>query len=224
MARPPQTVREGLSMLPTMTDLTALALQIGEFLLEIGPFILFGAVAAAAQATIFGRKPGPWTGERLIAPIAAIPLGLVYMLVAALRSALIYQTGRNTSANATSGSGTLQRAVGYLDDLIVPVLLSAAIGAVIVVLTPTEPAWSLLSPSSPWRFVIAPLIAGIVRPRGGAELPLVIAMTIKGLDPAGAVAAIAGAGYLHARTVTLGAAHVAIGAALGVAFSVINLI
>lgn len=211
-------------MLPTMTDLTALGLQIGEFLLEIGPFILFGAVAAAAQVTIFGRKPGPWTGERLIAPIAAIPLGLMYMLVAALRSALIFQTGRRTDASTGSGSGTLQRAVGYLDDLILPVLLSAGIGAVMVVLTPTEPLWTLLSPASPWRFLVAPLLAGVVKPRGGAELPLVIAMTIKGLDPAGAVAGVAGAGYLHARNIPLGIAHIAIGAALGLAFSVVDLV
>lgn len=211
-------------MLPTMTDLTAIGLQIGEFLLEIGPFIVFGAVAAAAQVTLMGRKPGPWTGERLIAPIAAIPLGLTYMLVAALRSALLFQTSPAASGQkATAGSGILQRAMGYLDDLILPLIVSTGVGALLVVLTPTEPLWSLLGPDQPWRLLIAPLIAGIVRPRGGAELPLVMAMVIKGLDPAGAIAAIAGAGYLHARTIPLGILHAGFGAGLGLLYAAADL-
>lgn len=193
-----------------------MALQIGNYLREIGPFILFGAVAAAAQVTFFGGKSGPWTGPRLIAPIAAIPLGILPIAAGALRSALIFRTGEIPEKDPIAEkSGTLQRAVSYVEDLVFPFIVSAAIGGVIIVLTPTEPLWTLLSADGPWRIVIAPLIAGIVKPRGGTELPLVMAMITKGLDPAGAVAAIAGAGYLHARSWPLAMLHLGVGVALG---------
>ena len=43
-------------------------------------------------------------------------------------------------------------------------------------------------------------------------------MMTKGLDPAGAIAGIAGAGYLHAKSIPMGALHVAFGVALGALF------
>jgi uncharacterized membrane protein YraQ (UPF0718 family) len=211
-------------MLPTQEDFVAMALQIGNYFREIGPFIIFGAAAAAAQITIFGRKSGPWTGTRLIAPIAAIPLGITLIAAAALRSLLIFRTG-SVPANdpVARETGVLRRAFSYVEDLVFPFMISAGIGAVIVVLTPTEPLWTLLSSDGPWRLVIAPLVAGIVKPRGGTELPLVMALITKGLDPAGAIAAVAGAGYRHARSLPLAAAHVGVGAALGAIFWVLGL-
>lgn len=196
-----------------------MALQIGNYFLEIGPFIAFGAVAAAAQITLFGRKSGPWTGDRLIAPIAAVPLGVLLIAVAALRSLLIYRTASIPEEDPVGTErGVVRRAMTYLEDLIIPFVISAGIGAVIVVMTPTEPLWTILSADGPWRLIIAPLIAGIVRPRGGAEIPLIMAMVTKGLDPAGVIAGIAGAGYLHARSIPMGALHVAFGVALGALF------
>jgi hypothetical protein len=212
-------------MIPTGPDFMAMALQISNYMREIGLFIAFGAVVAAAQITFFGRASGPWSGERIIAPIAAIPIGFAYVIVAALRSALIFQTASIPKTDAAAAeAGVLRRTVRYVEDLVFPFLVSAAIAAVIVVLTPTEPLWTLLSGDAPWRFVVAPIIAGIVKPRGGTELPLVLAMMTKGLDPAGAIAAIAGAGFLHARTLPLGAVHVAFGAGLGILFSITGLI
>jgi hypothetical protein len=215
----------GKTMIPSGPDFVAMALQIGNYMREIGLFIAFGAVVAAAQITLLGRRSGPWSGERIIAPIAAIPVGFAYVIVAALRSALIFQTASLSGTDpAAAEPGVLRRAVRYVEDLIFPFLISAAIGAVLVVLTPTEPLWTLLSGDAPWRFLIAPLIAGMIKPRGGTEIPLVLALMTKGLDPAGAIAAIAGAGYLHARSLPLGAIHIAFGAALGFLFSITGLI
>jgi hypothetical protein len=212
-------------MVPTGPDFVAMALQIGNYMREIGPFILFGAVAAAAQITFFGRRTGPWSGERIIAPIAAIPVGFVYVIVAALRSALIFQTSTVSQSDPVAAeSSVLRRALRYVEDLIYPFVLSAAIAAVIIVLTPTEPLWTLLSRDAPWRFIVAPLIAGVVKPRGGTELPLVLALMTKGLDPAGAVAAIAGAGYLHAATLPLKLVHIAFGAVLGALFWYVGIV
>ncbi len=192
-----------------------MALQIGNYFREIGPFIIFGAAAAAAHVTIFGRSASPWTGTRLIAPIAAIPLGIIPFAVSAIRSVLIQQTSSREEDAAARERGILRRAFSYVEDLVFPFAISAAIGAVIVVMTPTEPLWAMLSGDSPWRLVIAPLIAGIVKPRGGTELPLIMALITKGLDPAGVVAGIAGAAYLHARSVPLALAHLAFGVAMG---------
>lgn len=212
-------------MFPTGPDFMAMALQIGNYMLEIGPFIVFGAVTASAQVTLFGRRSGPWSGGRIIAPIAAIPLGFVYVIVAALRSALIYQTSSAEKADPLAAEhGVLRRSLAYVEDLIFPFLISSAIAAAFIVLTPTEPLWSLLSGDAPWRFLVAPLIAGIVKPRGGAELPLVLGMMTKGLDPAGAIAAVAGAGYLHARTTTMKIVHLGVGAALGALFLFVGLV
>lgn len=206
-------------MLPTGPDLVAMLLKVGEFARDIGPFILFGAAAAAAQVTLLGRKHRIWSGERLIAPIATIPLGLVYVVAAAARSWLLDVTGSTLQdTQATAEPGVLSRTLRYLDGLIVPFLASAAIGAVLIVLTPTDPLWDLLSPPEPWRLLIAPLLAGILRPRGGTELPLIVAMIAKGLDPAGAIAGIAGAGYLRARTVPLALLHLGFGVAVGALF------
>jgi hypothetical protein len=204
-------------MFPTWPqDFQAMGLQIGNYLLEIGPFLLFGAVVASAQITLLGRSHRIWTGTRLIAPVAAIPLGILPIAAAALRSWLISATSADQDSEPESRqTGTLQRAVNYAEGLVFPFFISAAIGAAIVVLTPTEPLWTLLSADGPWRLVIAPLIAGVVKPRGGTELPLVLALITKGLDPAGAVAAIAGAGYLHARSIPLALAHIGVGVALG---------
>jgi uncharacterized membrane protein YraQ (UPF0718 family) len=203
-------------MIPTGPDLMAMVIQVGEFFLEIGPFILFGAAAAAAQVTLLGRKRSAWSGERIIAPVAAIPLGLFSVAAAAARSYLLFRTtGSGNVDEAAREPGVLSRTFKYLDGLIFPFLLSAVLGAALVVLTPTDPLWDLLSPPEPWRLLIAPLVAGIIKPRGGTELPLILAMVAKGLDPAGAIAGIAGAGYLHARSVPLAVLHVAFGVALG---------
>jgi hypothetical protein len=212
-------------MIPTGADLVAIGLQVANYMREIGPFIILGAVAAAAQTTFFGRKSGPWTGDRLIAPFATIPLGVVYVIVSALRSTLIYQTASIPATDpAASESGVLRRALRYVEDLVFPFVISGGIAAAIVVLTPTEPLWTLLSADGPWRLVVAPIVAGIVKPRGGTELPLVLAMMTKGLDPAGAIAAIAGAGYLHAHTIPLKILHVGAGAAVGALFWVTGLV
>ena len=206
-------------MFPTQPDFVAMALQIGHYLREIGPFILFGAAAAAAQITFFGRKSGPWTGERLIAPIAAIPLGIVPMAASAFRSMLIFRTGSVPAEDPVAGeSGMLRRTISSVEDLVFPFIISAAIAAVIVVMTPTEPLWTLLSADGPWRLIIAPIVAGIVKPRGGTELPLVMAMITKGLDPAGVIAALAGSGYRHARSLPLAALHLGIGVSIGAIF------
>lgn len=203
-------------MLPTWPDFMAMGLQIGNYLLEIGPFILFGAVVASAQTTLFGRRHTTWSGYRLVAPIAAIPLGILPLVTAAFRSWLIARTGTGTDAEPDElASGTLQRAVSYAEGIAFPFILSAAIGGAIIVLTPTEPLWTLLSADGPWRLLIAPLVAGVVKPRGGSELPLVLALMTKGLDPAGAVAAIAGAGFLHARSIPLALAHIGIAVVIG---------
>jgi hypothetical protein len=203
-------------MIPGGPDLMAIALQVGNYLLELGPFIVFGAVAAAAQVTFFGPKSGPWTGNRLIAPIAAIPLGFLPIAAAAVRSAVIYRTADIPRHDPEAERpGVIGRAFGSVEDLVFPFIVSSLIGGAIIVLTPTEPLWTLLSADGPWRLLIAPLVAGAVKPRGGSELPLVLAMMTKGLDPAGAVAAIAGAGYLHARSLPLKVLHIAIGATLG---------
>jgi uncharacterized membrane protein YraQ (UPF0718 family) len=203
-------------MFPTGPDLMAMLIQVGEFFLEIGPFIVFGAAAAAAQITLFGRRRTAWSGERLIAPIAALPLGLFYVVAATARSYFLHRTGASSGTNeAGRESGVLSRTFKYLDGLIFPFLVSAVIGAAIIVLTPTDPLWDLLSPPGPWRLLIAPLVAGIVKPRGGTELPLIMAMVTKGLDPAGAIAGIAGAGYLRAGSLPLSLLHLAFGVALG---------
>lgn len=203
-------------MFPTWPDVMAVGLQIGNYLLEIGPFILFGAVVASAQITLFGRSHTTWSGYRLIAPIAAIPLGILPLVAATFRSWLIARTGlRDDADQAETARGTLQRAIGYVEGIVFPFVISAAIGGAIIVLTPTEPLWTLLSADSPWRLLIAPLVAGVVKPRGGSELPLVLALMTKGLDPAGAVAAIAGAGYLHARSIPLALAHIGIAIVIG---------
>lgn len=207
-------------MLPSMADITAIVLRLGEYFRDIGPFILFGAVAAAAQVTIFGRRSGPWTGERLIAPIAAIPLGLPHTIASALRSTLLYQTSDVGQTDpVASESGILRRAVSYVDGLILPFALSGVLAAAIAVFGPTDPLWSLFAESGPLRLLIGPLVAGVIKPRGGTELPLVLAMITKGLDPAGAVAAIAGAGYLHARSAPLALLHIAFGAGIGALFA-----
>lgn len=218
-SEPRRPLAKGRIMVPSQPDFLAMALQVGNYLREIGPFILFGAVAAAAQITFFGRKSGPWTGYRLIAPIAAIPLGITMIAASALRSFLIFRTGSIPANDPVAReAGTLRRALSYVEDLVVPFILSGALGAVIIVLTPTEPLWTLLSADGPWRLLIAPLVAGILKPRGGTELPLVLALITKGLDPAGAVAALAGAGYRHARSIPLAILHILVGVALGAFF------
>jgi uncharacterized membrane protein YraQ (UPF0718 family) len=206
-------------MLPTQPNLVAMALQVGHYFREIGPFILFGAAAVAAQISMFGKNAGPWTGHRLIAPIAVIPLGFSVMLVSSIRSALLFRTADVPAIDPVAVErGVVRRTIASVEDLVFPFLLSAGIAAAIVVLTPTEPIWTLLSGDGPWRLIVAPLVAGIVKPRGGTEIPLVMAMITKGLDPAGVVAAIAGAGYLHARTPLLGMLHIGFGIAAGAAF------
>ncbi|TVR72676.1 MAG: hypothetical protein EA415_09280 [Sphaerobacteraceae bacterium] len=196
-------------MFPTWPDFAAMGLQIGNYLLEIGPFILFGAVVASAKITLLGRSEKTWTGYRLVAPVAAIPLGILPVAAAALRSWLIARTGTGQDVEPTEQeSGTFRRAISYAEGLVFPFMISAAIGAAIIVMTPTEPLWTLLSADSPWRLIIAPVVAGLVKPRGGSELPLVMAMITKGLDPVGAVAAILGAGYLHARSIPLAMVHI----------------
>jgi uncharacterized membrane protein YraQ (UPF0718 family) len=202
-------------MIPTGPDFVAIALQIGIYLREIGPFILFGAVAAAAQVTIFGQRQGAWSGDRLIAPIAALPLGAAAVFSSVARSFLIANASAPQPDESASRPGTVKRAIAYAEDLIFPFLASAAIGGLIVVLTPTEPLWTLLSADGPWRFLIAPLVAGALKPRGGSELPLVLAMITKGLDPAGMVAAIAGAGYRHANSIPAAVAMLGFGAMSG---------
>lgn len=211
-------------MLPTQPDLVAMALQIGNYFRELGPFIVFGAAAAAAQVTIFGRKSGPWSGYRMIAPIAAVPLGILPMAAAALRSLLIFRTGSIPREDPVAREqGILRRAFSYVEDLVFPFAISAGIGAVIVVMTPTDLLWNLLSADGPWRLIIAPLVAGVVKPRGGTELPLIMALMTKGLDPAGVIAGIAGAGYRHASSLPLAAVHLAVGAGLGGLFWVTGL-
>jgi hypothetical protein len=203
-------------MFPTWPDVMAMGLQIGNYLLEIGPFILFGAVVASAQVTLLGNRHSTWSGYRLVAPIAAIPLGILPVAAAACRSWLIAATGTGSDAEPPERSrGTFQRAITYVEGMAVPFIISAAIGAAIIVLTPTEPLWSLLSADGPWRLLIAPLVAGILKPRGGSELPLVLALMTKGLDPAGAVAAIVGAGYLHARSIPLALLNIGIAVTIG---------
>jgi uncharacterized membrane protein YraQ (UPF0718 family) len=201
-------------VIPTGPDLMALVIKVGEFLLDIGPFILFGAVLASAQVTLFRSPRGPWTGQNLIAAVAALPLGLVSVFAAAARAPLWGMTVPETTEPARR-EGTLRRAGGYVDSLILPFFVSAIAGAIIVVLTPTEPLWTLLSPGSPWRIALAPLAVGLFRPRAGTELPLVMALITKGLDPAGAAAAIAGAGYLHPRGMPGKVAHLGLGIAVG---------
>ena len=204
-------------MLPTGPDFVAMALQIGEFFRSIGPFILFGAAVAAAQVTLFRRPTGPWRGHRIIAPIAAIPLGIPHVIAGAFRSWLLHQTTlEEDDSGQKQKSGVLNRVLSYLDGLIFPFLLSSALGAALIVLTPTDPLWTLLSPPEPWRLLIAPLAAGALKPRGGTELPLIMAMVAKGLDPAGAVAGIAGAGYRHARSWPLAGLHILAGSAVGI--------
>jgi uncharacterized membrane protein YraQ (UPF0718 family) len=206
-------------MIPTIPDLTAMLLKVGEFVRDIGPFILLGAAAAVAQRVLLGNRIRIWTGYRLIAPVAAIPLGVIYVAVAALRSWFLCYTGSRDDYEPTAARpGAISRTLAYLDGLILPFIISALIGAIIVVLTPTEPLWTWLSPPEPWRLFIAPLVAGALKPRGGTELPLILALITKGLDPAGALAGIAGAGYRHARSIPLAVAHIGFGVAVGVIF------
>jgi uncharacterized membrane protein YraQ (UPF0718 family) len=203
-------------VIPTGPDLIAMALQVGALLRTIGPFVLFGAAAAAAQAMLFKRVIGPWRGYGLIGPIATIPLGALPVIGAAFRSWLLSRTSSpSETPNEPPPTGALNRVVSYLDDLIFPFLVSAVIAAAVVVLVPADTLWPLFSPPEPWRFLLAPLIAGAIKPRGGTELPLVLAMLAKGLDPAGAVAAVAGAGYRHARSWPLAGLHIGAGAATG---------
>jgi hypothetical protein len=201
-------------VIPAGPDLMALVIKVGEFLLEIGPFILFGAVLAAAQMTLLPAHRGAWSGERLISTVAALPLGLIAVFAAAIRAPL-WRATMPASPEPSPSEPLIRRSVGYIDSIIVPFLAVSIVGAVIVILTPVEPLWSLLAAPSPWRIVIAPLAVGLVRPRSGTELPLVLALITKGLDPAGAAAAIAGCGYTRAATWTGRALHVLLGIGTG---------
>lgn len=202
-------------------DLVAVVIAGAAALRMLLPFIVLGALLSAFPRPRRWPTTWSWSPTWIVATVAALGLGPLPGLAMAARGLMPGTPPCIPPDPESASGGLLTRALHRLDDLVGPYLVSALIGGGLLVLTPTDLLWTALGPSYPWRLIIVPVLVGLLRPRGGSELPLLAALLAKGLDPAGAVAVALGAAYWRAGSARRAALHLISAVAVGLAVQVL---